>query len=243
MPKCLQDRGMATTKTYKAAAYLRVSGFGQADGDGFDRQRDAVNRYAKAVGFDVVGEWTDAGVSGKTELADRAGLAALLDRIDSNGVRTVIVERADRIARDLMVSEIILQQFRERGVRVIAAEGGVDLTNNADPTTNMVRQILGAVAEFDRRVIVDKLRAARDRRSASAGRRVEGRKPFGTRPGESETVETMRRLRRKPRGGRRMSFAAIAAELDRQGRPTRGGGRWTAEAVRKIVTRKTKAVA
>jgi DNA invertase Pin-like site-specific DNA recombinase len=37
-------------------------------------------------------------VSGTRELADRPGLAALLDRLESNGVRTVIVERADRLA-------------------------------------------------------------------------------------------------------------------------------------------------
>ena len=39
---------------HKAVSYLRVSGKGQVEGDGFDRQRDAVARYSKAAGFDVL---------------------------------------------------------------------------------------------------------------------------------------------------------------------------------------------
>jgi DNA invertase Pin-like site-specific DNA recombinase len=64
-----------------AVSYLRVSGKGQIEGDGFDRQREAVERYAKTSGFDVLDEYRDEGVSGTRELADRPGLAALLDRL------------------------------------------------------------------------------------------------------------------------------------------------------------------
>ena len=69
--------------------YLRVSGRGQVGGHGFTRQREAITKYAKLHGYEVVGEFKDAGVSGTTELADRVGLAALLDHLQSNGVRTV----------------------------------------------------------------------------------------------------------------------------------------------------------
>src|SRR5437870_91990 len=95
----------------KAVSYLRVSGRGQVDGDGPERQRQAIARFAKAGSYTVVEEYSDLGVSGTTELADRPGLAALLDRLESNGVRTVIIERADRLARDLMVQEVIVGQF------------------------------------------------------------------------------------------------------------------------------------
>ena len=83
----------------QAVSYVRVSGKGQADGDGPERQRQAIARCAKSAGLTLLGEFSDLGVSGTTELADRPGLAALLDRLESNGVRTVIVERADRLAR------------------------------------------------------------------------------------------------------------------------------------------------
>ena len=45
------------------------------------------------------------------------------------------------------------------------------------PTAKLIRQVLGAVAEFERAGLVAKLRGARDRKSAELGRRVEGRKP------------------------------------------------------------------
>ena len=98
-------------------------------------------------------------MSGAKELSDRPGLAALLDRLESNGVRTVIVERADRLARDLMVQEVIVAQFVKAGARIVTADG-VDLTSDADPTRRLIRQVLGAVAEFEKNLLVLKLRAA-----------------------------------------------------------------------------------
>ncbi len=55
------------------------------------------------------------------------------------------------------------------------------------PTRRLIRQVLGAVAEFDRRVTVMKLRAAKERKR-SQGERCEGRKPFGTFSGEGENA-------------------------------------------------------
>jgi len=58
-------------------------------------------------------------------------------------VRLVLVERAGRLARDLLVSEVILGQFRDLGVRVVAAAGGTDLTAaDEDPTRILIRQVL-----------------------------------------------------------------------------------------------------
>lgn len=211
------------------------------DGDGFPRQREreAVERYARLVGYDLVGEYRDEGVSGTKELEDREGLSELT-RIRANGVRVVIVERADRIARDLLVSEVILGQFRDLGVTVVAvvaADGGTDLTaGDEDPTRVLIRQVLGAVAQFEKSVIVSKLKAARQRKKRATGR-CEGRKPFGTREGETEVVAHIRKLRRKPRGGERLSLAAIAKRLNAERVPTRTGRPWAAETVRGILQR------
>ena len=223
--------------TAKAVSYLRVSGKGQVDGDGFPRQRETIVRYAKAAGFELVGEYRDEGVSGTKDLDDREGLSDLLARIRSNGVRVVLVERADRLARDLIVGELILSQFRDLGVKVIAADAGTELTaGDDDPTRTLIRQVLGAVAQFEKAVIVSKLKAARVRKRRATGR-CEGRKPFGTRPGEADVVAMIQKLRRKPRGGERLSFAAIAKRLNAERRPTRTGKPWAPETVRGIVKR------
>ena len=146
----------------EAVSYLRVSGKGQVRGDGLPRQREVIDHYARRHGIEVVGEYRDEGVSGTKELDDRDGLRELLARVQSNCAKLVLVERADRLARDLMVSELLLAQFRKLNVTVIAADSGTDLTaGDDDPTRVLIRQVLGAVAQFEKSVIVAKLRAAR----------------------------------------------------------------------------------
>ena len=221
----------------QAVSYLRVSGQGQVGGDGFPRQRLAVETFAKARGLALVAEFRDEGVSGTRELDEREGLAALLDRLESNGVRVVLVERADRLARDLLVSEVILGRFRAIGASVIEATSGTELTvGDGDPTRTLIRQVLGAVAQFEKSVIVSKLSAARARIRRRDGR-CEGRKPFGFHPAEAETLDLMRKLRRKPRDGARRSFADIAAELNSRGIVTRTGKPWSKALVLNVLGR------
>lgn len=56
-------------KTTPAFAYLRVSGKGQVEGDGFERQLGAIRAYASAYGIRIVQVFEEKGVSGKTDLA------------------------------------------------------------------------------------------------------------------------------------------------------------------------------
>jgi len=229
---------MAKYTKDKTLAYLRVSGKGQVNKDGFPRQREAIRKYAKANGLEIAGEYRDEGVSGTKELEHRQGLAALLDYIEANGVKIVLVERADRLARDLMVSEVILGQFRDLGVSVISADSGVDLTTgDDDPTRTLIRQVLGAVSQFEKSVIVLKLRAARERTKRKTGR-CEGRKPYGYYPGEDRVIQRIRQLYRKPHGGERLGFRTIARKLNDEGIPTRSGAQWSDTQVKSILTRK-----
>jgi O6-methylguanine-DNA--protein-cysteine methyltransferase len=71
------------------------------------------------------------------------------------------------------------------------------------------------VAQFDKSVTVLKLRAARERLRRK-GHRVEGRKPYGFRPDEKRILDQMREMRQRPRG-ERLSYDAIAAQLNSQG--------------------------
>lgn len=213
-----------------AFAYLRVSGRGQIDGDGFTRQREAIGLYAVGHGISIVKDFQDA-FSGTKELADREGMSALFNSLSAE-VRLVLVERADRLARDLMISEVILAQFRDMGATVIECEGGSDLTvADGDPTRKLIRQILGAVAEFDKACIVTKLKAARDRIRKAHGR-CEGRKPFGYREGEELVIERIRLYRAGGHG-----FADIARILNREQLPTRTGKPWSRSTVKAIVDR------
>jgi DNA invertase Pin-like site-specific DNA recombinase len=216
---------------------VRVSGAAAADGDGPTRQRTAITRYARSAGVSVIEEFADLGVSGTTELDNRPGLAALLDRVESNGVRTVIVATADRLARDLMVQEVIVGKFRAVGVTVLTADG-VDLTTgDGDATRTLIRQILGAVAQFEKTMLVQKLRAARERKRGTGRKkvRVEGQRPFGYYAQEAAVIARMQLLRRKPANGKRASFGAIAELVNAEGHRNRAGRPWTDDSVRHVL--------
>jgi DNA invertase Pin-like site-specific DNA recombinase len=216
-------------KRISALAYLRTSSATNVDGDSSERQRAAIRAYAERAGLEVVGEFYDAAVSGADPLESRPGFVAMLDRIEGNGVRLVLVEDASRFARALMVQELGLLAMQRRGVRVVTASGE-DLTAADDPARVAMRQVAGAFAEFEKARLVHKLRGARDRASTAAGRRVEGRK--ATLVGDA--LAMARRLRRRnPGTGARRSLRDIAAELAAAGHLNPVTGKpYSAEAIR-----------
>jgi DNA invertase Pin-like site-specific DNA recombinase len=161
-----------------AVAYFRTSSatnVGQ-DKDSLARQEKAVRDYAARNDIDIVGEYYDAAVSGADALDEREGFGLLLQRIASNGVRTILVENASRFARDLMVQEIGFRRLQDLGVELIAVDSPSSFIEDT-PTAVLIRQILGAVSQFDKAMIVAKLKAARARKKASTGK-CEGRKSW-----------------------------------------------------------------
>ncbi len=226
-----------TTAPVKAVSYLRVSGFGQVEGDGFPRQREACDHYARINGLVIVDEYRDEACSGCTEADAREGFGAMVERIAGNGVRVVLVERADRLARDLIVSETLIGTLRKLGVKVVEACSGLDLTDTTDPSRILIRQVLGAVAEFNRRELVGKLAKARRRIRDSRGR-CEGRKPYGSLEAESEGLTRLLELVHVQRA----TYRQAASTLTSEGVPTRGGRPWTPFAVAKIAKRSASAL-
>lgn len=223
----------------KAFSYLRVSGRGQLEGDGFDRQRDKIKKWAKANGHVIDREFREEGISGTTEAANRPALTAMIAAAIAEGVKVIAVERADRLSRDLIVSELLLRDWQAIGIQAFDAESNTDITagDASNPTAKMIRQILAVMAEFDKCSIVLKMKIAKDKIRAETGR-CEGVKPFGEFPGEDEAVARMKALRRKPIGkAKRMSYAKIAAAMQAEGFATRSGGPWRASTVQDILKR------
>jgi DNA invertase Pin-like site-specific DNA recombinase len=202
----------------KAFGYLRVSSTGQVEGDGFPRQRADITRWAASNDVRIVRWFEEKGVSGKTELENRPALQDLLIALASNGVRTVCIEKLDRLARDLMIQETILAEFRKQGFEVISV-AEPDLCSD-DPSRTLVRQVFGAISQYERSMIVSKLRAARQRMRAKTGR-CEGRKPFGAREGEQETIARMKEFEKE-----KLNYTQIADALNAEGLPTRTGSKW-----------------
>jgi DNA invertase Pin-like site-specific DNA recombinase len=215
----------------KAFAYLRVSGRGQVAGDGFPRQLAAIQAYTAAQGITIARVYREKGVSGSADGMDRPAWVEMIGCILANGVKTVIIERLDRLARDLMIQEHILQDMQRRGITLISV-AEPDLCSD-DPTRRLMRQIMGAIAEYDRRMVVLKLRGARQRMRAREGR-CEGAKPYGACNGESEVLQRIHSMRTAG-----ASFQAIAAALNADRIAPRRGLRWHPYTVARIAGRHT----
>jgi DNA invertase Pin-like site-specific DNA recombinase len=194
-----------------AVGYLRTSSATNvgADKDSERRQRLAIERYAKQASYAIVDWFNDPAVSGADPLETRPGFAKLLDRIEGNGVRVVLVEDASRFARDLIAQELGVLMLLKRGVRVVTSSGD-DLTDVSDPSRIMMRQIAGSFAEYEKNRLVRKLREARER-SGNLG----GRKSYAkARP---ETVALAKQLHEQG-----LSYRRISAELAARGHLTGG---------------------
>lgn len=225
---------MADNKKRSAVGYLRTSSATNV-GTGKDserRQRQAVETYAKSAGIEVVAWFNDEAVSGADPVHSRPGFASMLERVASNGVRTIIVETASRFARDLMVQEVGFTMLKGLGVTLIAADSPESFQDQT-PTANLIRQVLGAVSEFEKAMLVAKLKGARDRKRAG-GVKVEGRKSHAEL--SPKAVELAKRLHRYPlKAGKRRSLREIAAEMAAAGFTGQGGKPYAAMSVKRMV--------
>jgi len=165
--------------TTPALGYLRTSS-GANVGDEKDsdkRQKAAIEAGAARLGYEIVDWYYDAGVSGDVPVNDRPAFCAMLDRIDGNCVRTVFVEHGDRFSRKMLTAELGIVLLISRGVSLFTARGD-DLTNTDDEMKVAFRQMAMTFAQLEKTRLVKKLKAARDRKSAAAGHRVEGAKGY-----------------------------------------------------------------
>lgn len=213
----------------RAYGYLRVSGKAQVRGDGFPRQRLAINAYAAQHNYRMVRFFEERGVSGTKDLDDRPALSELMLALRAGGVKIVFVEALHRLARDLMIQESILADFRRNGFEVISV-AEPDLCSD-DPSRILMRQMLGAFSQYEKTQIVLKLRLARERQRARKGR-CEGAKPYGYYDGEARVLDRLKALHAAGE-----PFLRIAATLNSEGVKPRRGMRWHASAVNKILTR------
>lgn len=219
----------------RVLGYVRVSTAEQVDGFGLDVQRDAIRSYCKAEGLRLVEILSDEGQSGSNGLDSRKGLAEALARIEQGDAAALVVYRFDRLARDLLLQETVFERLRVQGAEVLSVSEPAAIGD--DPTRVLVRQILGAVAQYERALIRGRMMAGRAVKVARGGYGG-GRPAYGMRavgrelvpdPAEAKLVAQIVKLRKTE-----LSYREIAAELTAQGYKTRRGGPWHADQVRRI---------
>jgi DNA invertase Pin-like site-specific DNA recombinase len=228
----------------KVVGYIRVSTERQADeGFGLDVQERAVRAWARRERHRVVRICRDEGVSGAQELDHRPGLADALELLQSGEARGLVVPRLDRLARDLVLQEQLLAEVRRLGGEPFSTsggEGGYLADDPDDPSRKLIRQVLGAVSEYERSMISVRLRNGR-RRKAERGGFAYGSPSYGHRAEHRELVPDAREQaaldRIRALHGEGASLRTIAAVLAEEGHRPRRSVNWHPESLRRIISR------
>ena len=232
--------------TIRVALYARVSSQQQADANTIESQVQAIRQRIADDGLRIDDDWQfcDEGCSG-SEL-HRPALERLRDRVAASMVDRIYVHTPDRLARKYAHQALLLEEFGKHHCEVIFGDHR-GLADN--PETNLLVQMQGVIAEYEREKILERTRRGR-RHAASVGNlSVFGGAPYGydyirkasaggratwtVDPVRSKHVALMFRLV----GEERLSLAAVCRELQKEGVKTaRGSDRWNTTSVHDILT-------
>lgn len=155
----------ASTSTKHVAIYARVSTIDQRP----EMQMDELRRVCSQRGWQIMGEYVDAGYSGSRDR--RPELDRLVQDVHRGKVGVVLVWRFDRFARSVRHLVSALEDFRARSVDFISIMDGID---TCTPAGRFTFHVVAAVAELERELIRERTRAgiaAARRRGAQIGRR------------------------------------------------------------------------
>lgn len=155
----------------KAVIYTRFSPRRNAEeSESCETQKQLCELYCKEKNYKVVDYFEDRAMSGADE--DRPGLWLAVNAIKKGMV--LIVYRADRLARDVYLFECIRRSIDKNGGSIEYVNGG----NGTSPEDIMIRQVLAAFSEYERKVIAIRTSVAMSRHQAN-GRRMGRWAPYG----------------------------------------------------------------
>ncbi len=139
-------------KKTKVYTYIRVSTAMQTEGFSLEAQAERIRKFAAAFDYEIVGEYKDAGKSGKS-IGGRFEFQRMLEDIEANkdGVSYVLVFKLSRFGRNAADVLNALQFMQDFGVNLICVEDGIDSSKDAG---KLMISVLSAVAEIERENIL-----------------------------------------------------------------------------------------
>jgi site-specific DNA recombinase len=244
MPRHPKKHSQSAEHRVPTAVYTRVSTEEQAlEGFGLEVQSERCRALAVAKGWQVVAEFSDAGVSGTKAAAERSGLAALLEAARRGEVKAVIVLALDRLGRKTTLVLSLVEQLAAAGCALVSCKESLDTST---PQGQFVLTMFAALAQLERDTLVERTTAGRNQRGKRDGERG-GRVPYGylrRADGTVEVEETAAQVVRRIFALRRqkMTLRAIAEQLNAEGVTTARVGetayadaRWYASTVRSVL--------
>src|SRR5436190_13860334 len=142
----------------RLAIYARVSTEEQREGQTIDSQISELERFAREKDWLIAGTYKDEGWSGG--VMERPELDRLRDDAQRGVFEAVLINDVDRLARDVSHLGIIKRDLERKGIRVIFRK----LPSDTSPTYNLMVNVLGSFAEFERELIADRTRRGRRHR-------------------------------------------------------------------------------
>jgi DNA invertase Pin-like site-specific DNA recombinase len=220
-----------------AICYLRVSTTDQAEsGAGLAAQSAACAAFAAKAGINVIGVFTDAGISGAAGIEDRPGLMAAVAGLRRGDV--LVIAKRDRLGRDQMAVLMIEKAISRKGASIVSADG---IGNGDDAGSVFMRQVIDAAAVYERNLIKARTKAALAAKRR-AGERT-GEVPFGWRLDDAGRLiedaaeqNVLSKIMACRAAG--MSLREIAAILTGAGIATKkGGASWKHTTIKSILER------
>ncbi|MCL1883806.1 MAG: recombinase family protein [Defluviitaleaceae bacterium] len=166
-------------------SYRRVSTEKQViEGEGLDIQLDRIKAFCKQNGYNLIldenTDFVDEGISGAKETVDRPGIMNLLAYCKEHSIQYVVIDKVDRLSRELFQQLFIEKQLLVYGTEIIfSAQETLNSTSETDKAMiTLMRQMMGAFAEFERTLINQRLTDGKNKK-AHKGDKPAGRQPFG----------------------------------------------------------------
>jgi site-specific DNA recombinase len=221
-------------KNKHVVAYCRVSTLEQKKrGHGMDIQIRDASLFAERHGLLIERFYKDEGESGVKE--DRTALMSLMRACKSGRIESIILPSLDRLSREVRIAENIFHVLKRLGVKVLIADMPY---YNGERKDILIRQILEAIAEENRRDIIERLFKGRQERIRK-GLFPGGNLPYGyMRTGKkvvphSDEADIVAQIFELSSQG--LSGYAIANELNRIGHRRRNGSPWTQRQVCRVL--------
>jgi len=126
-----------------------------------DTQRLALRNYCQQMGYSITQEYVDDGFSGSN--VNRPAFERLLKDMREGKVSCILTWRLDRIGRSLQHLLSFLQELRNRKVDFISMTEMIDTTT---PHGELIWCVLGAVAQYERSILISRTKAGMDRARA-----------------------------------------------------------------------------
>lgn len=229
---------MANEKQLKLIGYCRVSTENQKEEGTIEHQVKDIEKYAEQKGIRLIKVFKDNGVSGSLEWHQRKGMLELFDFLEEHkDIDGVLIYKLDRLARDLRVQENIIYDLQEKRKKTIISIKEPDL-DSKDITRVLFRQMLSAVAQYERGLITMRMMNGRLKKAEKGGYAggsaaygyVAKNKELRVDKKQAEVIKRIFQMRRK-----KCAFRKIAGVLNAEKIKTARGGLWYAGTVKYIL--------